>query len=325
MDTGPSRDSRRWFWLCFLAFLPPSVGLAQLPPINLPSLPTTPFSHSTAVQPVESQTSISDQLLYLKAAGAVNPESPTDSYTIFLAAVPLFYNMNLSSGSQPPPWLLDPQVQFIRSARLGKPLLLTLALGLDTEVYPDHSDYNQDSLSGQFQLNFTDKGIHFKAAPFLAYKTDFSVPSALTGYAWINDVEAGYNFNGIFGTGKGPLEVDFNPGISQRWVQVNDSQGNWTNSGSSDLEAEAPFVYKFSRRFFLIVDPTAYLRFYDMDPSPADQNRVDSSLSCPLFLDWTLGGQWQLLVLAVYTAQGSSVSGQDINQLNAGLELQTYF
>lgn len=314
-----------WFWLWTSAFLLPCSGFGQLLPINLFGSPVSLLfrSNSNAVQ--LSQTSVSDQLLYLKAEGAVNAESPADSYSVLLATLPLFYNADLSGNNQAPAWNLDPQAQWISTTRAGKGLLFTGALGLDLDVYPDHPDYNIATLSGQAQLNFTNKGINFKASPFLAYKTEFSVPSSFTGYAWVNDAEFGVNFNKIFGTGKGPLEIDFNPGVSQRWIQVDDSQGNFSSSGSSALEAEIPFLYKFSSRLFFILDPTGYLRLYDVNPGPGDQNRVDEALTSPLLFDCTLADQLQLLFLAVYTYQASSTGGPDTTQLNAGLELQRYF
>jgi hypothetical protein len=307
-----------------------TAGFCQLPPLgNL--LPSSPGSGSILTQPgsaqPDSQPSLSSQLLYLKAEGEVGAESPSSSVFAFMLAVPAYYNVNLAGNTHLPSWTLDPQAEILGSNPIAPDLLFTGSLGVDAAIYPDNQGYNLDTLATQLQINFTDQGVHFKGAPFIAYKGEFSIPGAASGHAWVNDVEAGFNFNGIFGSDNGPLEIDFNPGISQRWLQVNDSEGNGSNSGSTALELEIPIICKFVPRLSLILDPTGYTRLYDFHQDAANQNRLDQAISCPAYLVWGMIPEIQLQVIAfgIYSYQVSSVAGQDATQLNTGLELQEYF
>lgn len=300
-------------------------------PLPIPGLnPTNPLNlFSKSTQP-NQPLSLGAQLLYLRAEEMGAAESPSDSLLAFLVAAPLFYNASQSGGSASPAWTLDPQAELLGSGPAGKGLLFTGTIGVDTELNPDNSGYNLDTLTGLLQFNFTNKGIHFKAAPFIAYKTGFTVPADFPGHAWVSDFEAGYNFNGILGTGRSPrdrLEIDFNPSLSQRWVQVDDGQGGGSTSGSSALEAEIPVSYKISSRLDLLLDFTASTRIYDTNQDAQDQNRQDLALSCPVLLDWTVvpDSQFHAIALASYTQQFSSLAGEDFTQLSVGIELQKWF
>lgn len=148
-------------------------------------------------------------------------------------------------------------------------------------------------------------------------------------------MEAGYNFNRIFGTGgkafkslsADPLEIDFNPGFSQRWIQVNDGLGNYSSTGSSALEIEIPFIYRFTSRLNLIFDFTAFTRYYNFNQVPSNEDRVDEDFSLPLSVGWTMVPAWNLKVqvLGGYTQQFSSSAGQNITQMNTGVNLQMTF
>jgi hypothetical protein len=318
---------RKYLVLAFTFFVlqASAAGFGQVPLNLLPSNPSNVLTQPFSALPT-SQPSLGSQLLYLKAQGEVGVESPSSSVFAFMVAVPVFYNVNLAGTTHLPAWTFDPQAEILGSSPISPDLLFTGTLGIDSALYPDNTGNNLDTLASQLQINFTDKGVHFKSSPFLAYKTEFSVPGDSSGHAWVNDLEAGFNFNGILGSEDGPLEIGFNPGISQRWIQVNDSEGNGSNSGSTALEFEIPVILKFTPRLNLILDPTAYTRLYDFHQNATNNNRLDEAISCPVFLDWTMIPeiQLQVLAMAVYSYQVSSVTGQDVTQLNTGLELQEF-
>jgi hypothetical protein len=121
--------------------------------------------------------------------------------------------------------------------------------------------------------------------------------------------------------------MDFNPGISQRWIQTDDGTGNSSSTGSTALEIEIPLIYRFTPRLNLIFDLTAFTRYYNINQSPANEDRVDEAFSLPLSLGWTIVPAWnfKVQVLAAYTQQFSSVAGQDVTQLTSGLNLQMAF
>lgn len=250
-------------------------------------------------------------------------ESPSDSLLVFLVAAPLFYNAVQVGGSTSPPWTADPQVELLHSGPAGRGLLFTGTLGVDSELNPNDPAYDLNNLTGLFQLDFTDKGLHFKAAPFIAYKVKWTVPANFSGHAWVNDFEAGYHLNGILGTGRSrdPFEIDLNPFLAQRWIQVDDGQGGGSSGGSTALEAEVPVSCRFSSELTLILDLTGSARVYGQG-----QNRQDGLLSCPVLLDWTMVPDWQFqaIALASYTQQFSSVEGQDFSQMSVGIELQEW-
>ncbi len=334
--------SQRWGLVLF-AFFIFQMGIEKAR--ALPLLPTPVPLNSLSnplLQPqqninVDSRIapSLSSQLLNLMAEGSVGIQGPGSSELIFAITAPLTYNSNpgLASGSSSPAWDFDPQLEMLHSASLGENLLLTEILGVDTAIYPDNSGYNLNTLSGQFQINFTDEGIGFESAPFIAYKTSFTVPGNFSGHAWVNDVELGYNFNRIFGTGekektaRDPLEIDFNPGISQRWIDTDDGSGNFSSTGSSAFEIEIPFLYRLTSRLSFVFDFTAYTRYYNVDQIPTNENRLDEAFSVPLSLGWTVVPAWNLKiqVLGGYTQQFSSAAGQNIIQLDTGVNLQAAF
>jgi len=341
-------------FLVFQATLEKASALPPIPtPIPLPTtvplptvvpVPTAISGSNPLTQPqqnlnVDSRIgpSLSSQLLSLMSGGSVGIQGPASSELIFAITAPLTYNTNpgLASGSAAPAWDFDPQVEMLHSAPLAEDLLLTVIIGADTAIYPDNSGYNLNTLSAQFQVNFTDKGIQFESSPFVALKSSFTVPAGFSGYAWVSDVEAGYNFNRIFGTGgrafkslpADQLEIDFNPGLSQRWIQVNDGSGNYSWTGSSALEIEIPFIYRFTSRLNLIFDLTAFTRYYNVNQVPANGDRVDQVFSLPLSVGWTMVPVWNLKVqvLGGYTQQFSSAAGQNITQLDTGVNLQMAF
>ncbi len=327
------------FMMGFLAFQGTIEKLFALPPLPIPTqLPVD----NPLIQPQQNlvadtriQTSLSLQLLNLLAGENTGMEGPGSSDLIYSIMAPLSYNSNpgLASGSSVPAWNFDPQVEMLHSGPLASDLLLTAFLEADTSIYPENSGYNQDTLSGEFQINFTDKGIHFKSAPFVAYKSSFAVPENFSGHAWVNDLEAGYNFFSILGTGgekrnrTDPLEIDFNPGLSQRWIQIDDGEGNSSISGSSALELEIPFIYQLTSRLDFIFDFTAYTRYYDIHQVQENQGRVDEAFSFPLSLTWTAVPTWNLKIQATgdYTQQFSTEAGQDILQLDGGINLLVVF
>jgi hypothetical protein len=316
---------------------------SALPP--LPGLLTKPLNPLLQPQQnlyVESRgPSLSLQLLSLLAEGTAGAEGPASSRWLFAIEAPLTYNTNpgLVSDSPSPAWLFDPQFELFHSGRAARGLLLTEIIGADTALYPDNPGYNLSTFSGELQVNFTDQGIDFQSAPFLAYKTSFTVPADFTGHAWVHDFEAGLNFNDILGTGgekifkngkrrrTDPLEIDFNPGISQRWIQIDDGAGNASVSGSSALEIEIPFIYRLTSRLRLIFDFTAYTRYYDINQSPENWDRLDEALSFPLSLGWTVVPAMDLKLEATEdcTQEFSSVAGQDVLQFNTGVNLQASF
>ncbi len=314
-----------------------------LPALPVPTAPivsnplTNPANQPQQNLNVDSRLSpsLSSQLLNLLSGGNTGIQGPGSSESIFAITAPLTYNTNpgLANGSGTPAWNFDPQVAFLHSAPMSENLLLTEILEADTALYLDDSGYNLNTVSGQFQVNFTNEGVHFDAAPFVAYKVGFTVPANFSGHAWVNDVELGYNFNRILGTGgkegdsTDPLEIDFNPGVSQRWIQIDDGSGNASTTGSSALAIEIPFIYRFTSRLNLIFDFTAYTRYYNVNQVPSNENRVDEAFSLPLSLGWTIVPAWNLKIQALggYTQQFSSVAGQDVLQLDTGLNLQLAF
>jgi len=329
-------------FLILQAFTEKASALPTLPipvPTAIPSSASNPLTQPQQNLNVDSRTgpSLSSQLLSLMAGGGVGIQGPASSELIFAITAPLTYNTNpgLASGSSTPAWDFDPQIEMLHSAPLGEDFLLTEIIGADTAIYPDNSGYNLNTLSAQLQMNFTDQGISFESSPFVALKSSFTVPAGFSGYAWVSDVEAGYNFNRVFGTGAkafkslpaDPLEIDFNPGLSQRWIQLNDGSGNYTCTGSSALEIEIPFIYRFTPRLNFIFDFTAFTRYYNFNQVPGNEDRMDEAFSLPLSFGWTMVPAWNLKVqiLGGYTQQFSSVAGQDITQLDTGVNLQTAF
>ena len=320
---------------------------ARALPIPTIPVPTAPVSNpitNALSQPqqninVDSRIapSISSQLLNLMAGGSAGIQGPASSETIFAITAPLTYNSNagLTNTSGVPAWDFDPEIEFLHSAPLWDNLLLTEILEADSAEYLDYSGYNLNTVSGQIQVNFTDQGVHFDASPFVAYKTGYTVPANFSGHAWVNDFEVGYNFNRIFDTGghddssskknaKDPLEIDFNPGISQRWIQTDDGMGDTSSTGSTALEIEIPFIYRFTSRLNVIFDFTTFTRYYNVNQVPSNEDRVDEAFSLPLSLGWTMvpALNLKLQILGGYTQQFSSVEGQDVIQLDAGVNLQ---
>jgi hypothetical protein len=330
-------------FLIFQASLEKAAALPLLPT----ALPTVaPVSNpitNAASQPEQNlnvdakNPSIASQLLNLMGQGAVGVQGPASSELIFAITAPLSYNTNpgLTSGSGLPAWDFDPEVELLHSASLGEDLLLTEILEADTAIYLDNSGYNLNTISGQFQIDFTDQGISFDSAPFIAYRVGFTVPANFSGHAWVNDFEVGYNFNRIIGTGSkalkslpaDPLEIDFNPGISQRWIQIDDGMGDTSSTGSTALEIEIPFIYRFTPRLDCISDFTAFTRYYNVNQSPGNEDRVDEAFSLPLSVGWTMVPALNLKIQALggYTQQFSSVAGQNILQITTGVNLQMAF
>jgi hypothetical protein len=324
-----------------LAGMESASALPSLP--LLPAVPSNPLLQPQQNLYVESRINppLSLQLLNLMANGSVGAEGPGSSRWVFSLEAPLTYDTNpgLTGGSPSPAWEVDPQFELLHSGPAARDLLLTEIIGADTALYPGNPGYNLNTLSGELQVNFTDKGINFESAPFVAYKSSFTVPANFSGHAWVSDIEVGYNFNRVLGTGgeetsrKGkdlgtdPFEMDFNPGLSQRWIQIDDGMGNSSSSGSSALEIEVPLIYRLTPRLQLILDFTAYTRYYNVEQSPENENRVDESLSFPLSLGWTLVPAWGLKVAAEGSCsqEFSSVSGQDVLQVNTGGNLEASF
>jgi hypothetical protein len=284
--------------------------------------------------------SLSTQLLNLLAQGSVGLGGTAANEMVVAIVAPLTYNTNpgLSSGSSTPAWEFDPQVEMLHSSNLGGRMVLTENLAADSAIYPDNSNYNMNTLSGQLQLNFTDEGVHFDAAPFIAYKTSYVFPPSSSAHAWVNDFAVGYNFNHIFGIGgkdddvedhpqNDPLEIDLNPSISQRLIEVNDESGNSSTSGSTAFELEIPFIYRFNSRLNLIFDLTSYARYYNVYQAPQNEDRVDEAIALPLSISWTMVPAWNLKLLALggYTQQFSTESDQNITQVNAGIDLMMIF
>jgi hypothetical protein len=334
----------------FLLFQAGSEKVSAALPV-LPGVPTVvPVSNpitNAASQPqqninVDSRIapSIASQLLNLMASGSVGIQGPGSSETIFAITAPLTYNTNpgLTNNSGAPAWDFDPELEFLHSASLWDGLLLTEIIEADSAQYLDNSGYNLNTVSGQIQANFTDQGIHFESAPFIAYKTGYIVPANFSGHAWVNDFEVGYNFNRIFDTGGhddssskksavDPLEIDFNPGISQRWIQTDDGMGDISGTGSTAFEIEIPFIYRFTTRLNVIFDFTAFTRYYNVNQLPANEDRVDEAFSLPLSVGWTMipALNLKLQALGGYTQQFSSAPGQNVLQVDTGLNLQMAF
>jgi hypothetical protein len=327
-------------FLIFQVSLEKAVALPLLPTVLPTALPTiAPVSNpvtNPASQPQQNlnvdarNPSIASQLLNLMGQGAVGVQGPASSELIFAIMAPLSYNTNpgLAPSAALPAWDFDPEVELLHSAPLGEDLLLTEILEADTAIYFDNSGYNLNTVSGQIQVNFTDQGIHFDASPFVAYRVGYTVPANFSGYAWVNDVEVGYNFNRILDSGvMDPLEIDFNPGISQRWIQTNDGMGDTSTTGSTALEIEIPFIYKFTPRLSLIFDFTAFTRYYNVNQVPSNEDRVDEAFSLPLSLGWTMVPALNLKIQAQggYTQQFSSVADQNITQVTTGVNLLMAF
>jgi hypothetical protein len=93
------------------------------------------------------------------------------------------------------------------------------------------------------------------------------------------------------------------------------------------LEIEIPFIYRLTSRLHLIFDFTAYTRYYDLNQSPENGNRLDEALSFPLSLGWTVVPALDLKLEATEngTREFSSVPGQDVLQFNTGVNLQASF
>src|SRR5579859_2931309 len=142
------RETRRFLILAFgvLTWLAAPAGFCQLP-LGLPGLSGGGVPLLNSAQP-NSQTSISSQLLYLKAQGEVGAQSPVDSLSLFILGVPLFHNSGLE-GPAPPAWMVDPQLQVLASHPAGSGILFTGSLGVDTALYPDNPAYNLNTFSGQ--------------------------------------------------------------------------------------------------------------------------------------------------------------------------------
>ncbi len=305
----------------------------------LPTIVPTPPAQQN-INTDSRMASISGQLLNLLAEGRAGMQGPGSTETVFALVAPFIYNTNpaLTTGSSLPEWDFDPEVELLHSAPLFRGVLLTEVLEADAAIYPDNSQYNLNTFSGQLQANFTDQGVGFDASPFVAYKSNFVIPANNSGYGWVNDVELGFNFNRILGTGgdsdgrrsvdgKDRLEIDFNPGVSQRFFKVNDGSGNISDTGSSAFEAEFPVVYRFNSRLAMTFDLAAYTRYYNVNQVPANEDRVDETISIPVFLGWTMIPDWnmKLQILGAYTQQFSTAQDQNIVQLNTGVNLQAAF
>jgi hypothetical protein len=311
----------------------------------LPLLPTVPgIPSSPLLQPQQnlfvdskSNPSLSFQLLSQLAEGSAGTEGPGSSRWIFAIEAPLTYDTNpgLASSLPSPAWESDPQFELLHSAPIAGDLLLTEIVGADSALYPDNPGYNLNTFSDELQVNFTEEGIQFKSSPFVAYKSSFTVPANFSGHAWVSDFEVGWDFNQIFGTGgktasrrgTDPFEMDFNPSLSQRWIQIDDGAGNSSTSGSSAFEIEIPLIYRLTPRLQLIFDFTAYTRYYNVGQSPENEDRVDEALSFPLSLGWTMVPALDLKIEVREngTQEFSSAAGQDVFQLNTGVDLQASF
>jgi hypothetical protein len=327
--------------ILFLILLAGTDGASALPVIPvLPTIPANPLLQPQQNLYVESRTGppLSLQLLNMLAGGSAGAEGPDSSRWVFAIEAPLSYNTNpgLVNASPSPAWESDPQLELLHSGPIAGDLLLTEIVGADAALYPDNPGYNLNTFSGELLLDFTDEGINFKSAPFVAYKSGFTVPADFSGHAWVSDVEVGWSFNQILGTGgqsasgrgkKGrtdPFEMDFNPSLSQRWIQIDDGSGNSSASGSTALEVEIPLIYRFTPRLQFLFDFTAYTRYYNVEQSPENENRVDEALDFPLSLGWTLVPSLGLKIEAQEdcTQDFSSVAGQDVLQFNTGVDLQ---
>jgi hypothetical protein len=327
--------------IVLLTLLAGTEGAFALPAIPLlPTIPSNPLLQPQQNLYVESRTgpSLSLQLLSLLAGGSAGTEGPGSSRWDFEIEAPLSYNTNpgLASASPSPAWESDPQLELLHSGPIAGDLLMTEIVGADAALYPDNPGYNLNTLSGELLLDFTNEGVNFKSAPFVAYKSSFTVPADFSGHAWVSDFEVGWSFNQILGTGgqgasrrgktrgADPFEMDFNPSLSQRWIQIDDGSGNSSASGSTALEVEIPLIYRFTPRLQFLFDFTAYTRYYNVEQSPENEDRVDEALNFPLSLGWTLVPSLGLKIEAQEncTQDFSSVSGQDVLQFNTGVDLQ---
>ncbi|HXL72982.1 MAG TPA: hypothetical protein VN963_05085, partial [bacterium] len=112
-----------------------------------------------------------------------------------------------------------------------------------------------------------------------------------------------------------------------RWIQTDDGMGDTSTTGSTALEIEVPFIYKFTPRFSLIFDFTAFTRYYNVNQVPSNEDRVDEAFSLPLSLGWTMVPALNLKIQAQggYTQQFSSVADQNITQVTTGVNLLMAF
>ncbi len=313
-----------------LSFLLLSLSAAGAAP---PLLPPDPLA-LPQVNLFGERPSLGLQPLGSVGLGNAGAGGPSASRLIFILQAPLLYNSNpgYATSASSPTYGSDPQFELIHSARAGRGLLFTQIVAADSTLYPDYPGYNLNTFSGQLQLDFTDQGLGFDAAPFLAFKTGFTVPAHSGGYAWINDLEAGFNLNRILGSGgrrgeKDPLEVDFNLGASQRWLRIDNGSGDASVSGSTALEIEMPFIYNLTSRLQFILDFTAYTRCFDVNQSAENRDRLDEVLNFPFSLGWTMVPDIGLKIVAIqsFTQGFSSVAGQDVFQLTTGVSLLAIF